>query len=321
MVGTLLVGAIISLLVALAVSLITLRMLRRAGTRIQAQQEAWERTQEVRQQQWKAQQERQALDAERQLRDAEKQVREQAQQIRSERQALEKENSDLAESLQQQFDTAIRQVRQEYEVARLSRIEDTPLPPNSREEHSKLTINQQAPDLRGADLAKRDLSSRYLSRANLREAKLTQTNLFMADLSWADLKNANLAGANLSAANLSHADLEGANLEGANFLVTDLYNAILIGANLRQSHNLTPEQIRTTTYNETTHFDPEVAQALQYQPDELVIKENKNSEIDTSHFREKAARDAVPVKPFSSAEESLLNSEVTNSPEEIAENA
>src|SRR5579884_1807345 len=161
MVGTLLVGAIISLLVALAVSFLSLRMLQQTSTRIQAQQQAWERTQEVRQQQWKAQQERQSLEAERQLREAEKQLREQAQLLRSERQALERENSELVESLQQQFETARRQIRQEYELSRLSRIEDTPLPPDNRGEHGRLTINQQAPDLRGADLAKRDLSSRY----------------------------------------------------------------------------------------------------------------------------------------------------------------
>lgn len=359
MVGTLLVGAIISLLVALAVSFLSLRTLQQTSTRIQAQQQAWERTQEVRQQQWKAQQERQALEAERQLREAEKQLRDQAQLLRSERQALERENSEIAESLQQQFEAAKRQVRQEYELGRLSRIEDTPLPPDNRNEQSSLTSHQQAPDLMGADLAKRDLSSRYLSHANLRDARLTQANLFMADLSWAHLTNANLAGANLSAANLSHTDLQGANLEGANFLVTDLYNAILIGADLRQSHNLTTEQISSAIYNETTRFDPEVAQTLQgqpdiqqlasssqssqssqsasatsenttlikkepkitNQPDELEEEENKLISEDISYFHKKASEDVVPAKSDISAENSSLSGEIINSPEEMAENA
>jgi hypothetical protein len=321
-------------------------MLQRTSARIQAQQQAWERTQEVRQQQWKAQQERQALDAERHLTDAEKQLHEQVQQLRSEWPVLEKANRDHAEKLQQQFDSAIRQIHQEYEFARLSRIEDTPLPPNSKDEHSKLATNRQAPDLRGTDLSKRDLSSRYLSHANLRDAKLAQTNLFMADLSSALLTNANLAGANLSAANLSHADLQNANLEGANFLVTDLYNAILIGADLRRSHNLTSEQIRTAIYNETTRFDPEVAQALQpaspsqtvtanaentpsteneqkfINPlDEPIVEEQKNSQIDTPYSQEKAVQEDIHAEPPCSAENGLLNSKITNPPEEMAENA
>ncbi|GHO95992.1 hypothetical protein KSF_060400 [Reticulibacter mediterranei] len=337
MVELLLVGAIIFSLIALAVSFIILRMLRRTNARMQAQQQAWERAQEVRQQQWKMQQETQALDIEKRLTDTIKHLRGQLQQSQSKWQKLEQEHKASTEALQQHFEVTLRLARQEYALARLPRIEDTPLPLRSQSEQTGPLSSQQAPDLKGADLSRRDLSSRLLNYADLREARLTQANLFMADLSWAQLADANLAGANLSAANLSHADLRGANLEGANFLVTDLDNTILIGANLQNAHNLTSEQIRTTIYNETTRFDLEIAQALH--PDfsahhvvpanqeSIVIakaKEESSASLQEETTIEENADAESDITPSQAQEEEKQNPEnnaVVKQPEEIAENA
>ena len=215
----------------------------------------------------------------------------------------------------------------------------------------RLALHKQAPDLKGADLSKQDLSSRYLSHGDLRDARLTQANLFMADLSWAHLANANLSGANLAASNLSHTDLREANLDGANFLVTDLDNTILIGANLHHAHNLTPEQLRTAIYNETTQFDPEIVQAIQRksdpqsaapqalpagqenttaperaesligQPDEETAEENKDAWHDTPFPQEKSVLDDNIVESSHPLESSLENNAVAHHPEGIAENA
>jgi gas vesicle protein len=332
----LLVGAMICSLIALAVSFITLRMLRRTNARIQAQQQAWERAQEVRQQQWKMQQETQALDIEKRLTDTIKQLRGQFQQQQNKWQKLEQEHKASTEALQHQFEVALRQARQEYALARLPRIEDTPLPLRTASGQTGQLSSQQAPDLKGADLSKRDLSSRLLNHADLRDARLVQANLFMTDLSWAHLADANLAGANLSAANLSHADLRGANLEGANFLVTDLDNTILIGANLHNAHNLTSEQIRATIYNETTRFDLEIVQALQSDSNahhvvpanqERIIIPEEKEEAPESAYEETAIEEKTDIEsditPQAEEEEehNPESNEIAKQPEEIAENA
>jgi hypothetical protein len=83
-------------------------------------------------------------------------------------------------------------------------------------------------DLIGADLDYADLIGANLSDADLRSADLNDANLSDANLS-----DANLSDANLSDANLSDADLSGANLREARLIATDL----------RESQNLTPEQL------------------------------------------------------------------------------
>jgi hypothetical protein len=89
----------------------------------------------------------------------------------------------------------------------------------------------------------------------LREAQLVEANLSMADLSGACLAGANLERANLIGANLTGADLRRANLSGANMMVADLNNAILHGATLLHMRNLSPEQLRTAIYDNTTTID------------------------------------------------------------------
>jgi uncharacterized protein YjbI with pentapeptide repeats len=257
MVETLLVGGIISALVAFAISFAMFRIQRRALEAARAQQSAWERAQEFHQAQWQVLQERRILDLE-------KRVTLQVQQSSSECQAGLEGYTARAEALQSQFEQAIIQIRTEYELTRLQRIEDTPLP--ERKEAAKQPFAGQTLRLQGADLSQRDLSSRYLGYADLQGARLTGTNLFMTDLSRANLSNADLSQANLSAANLSHADLRGANLNGANFLVTDLHGTLLAGADLRNVHNLTPEQLHAASYDSSTQFDAATEAALSLPP-------------------------------------------------------
>src|SRR5439155_4664515 len=93
---------------------------------------------------------------------------------------------------------------------------------------------------------------------DLRDAQLSNASFFMADLTGAYLAGADLSGADLAGANLSEADLRGAKLTGANLNVADLHQAILIDADLRGARNLTPQQIYTAIYDNTTQLDAEI---------------------------------------------------------------
>lgn len=145
-----------------------------------------------------------------------------------------------------------------HEVARLPRIEDTPLIHDAAHPHQRYLRDWQPPLLQGADLSQKDLSHRYIGYADLRNAQLVNTNFFMSDLSCALLTGANLSGADLSGANLSGADLRGALLANANLHVADLHEAILVDTNLLTARNLTTQQIYTALYNNTTQLDPSI---------------------------------------------------------------
>src|SRR5205085_6014740 len=146
----------------------------------------------------------------------------------------------------------------EYELARLPRVEETPLPASPNDFRQHAFENWQPPRFQGVDLSHRDLSYLYLGRADLREAQLAGTIFYMADLSGATLAGADLSGADLSGANLSGTDLRNTILTNANLLVADLHNAVLIGANLRGARNLTPQQLCSAIYDGTTQFDADV---------------------------------------------------------------
>jgi len=95
-------------------------------------------------------------------------------------------------------------------------------------------------NLRGANLIEADLSEANLREADLREADLYDADLYEADLRGADLRGADLRGAdlrgaNLREANLSGADLYDADLSGADLRGADLRGADLRGANLREA--------------------------------------------------------------------------------------
>lgn len=254
MLASLLAAGIISLIVSLATLFVSLQLLRNSLNRQQAAQKAWERAQEMHRQQWEVQQhtffgQQQSLAIELEQRlsqELEKQLLAEIEQLYAELQTKDTKEAESAKALI------------EYELARLPRIEDTPLPSEGKGQHYLPEPQWQLPSLQGADLSGRDFSKRYMAGADLRGAQLVNTNFFMADLSGALLAGANLTGADLSAANLTEADLRDALLNEANFLLTDLNNAILLNAHLLHARNLTSDQVLTTVYNGETEFDPDL---------------------------------------------------------------
>ncbi len=252
MLEMMLVGGVAGICAAIIVSLLFILLQRRSIESTQSAQQGWERAQETRRQQWQTQQEGRLLEFERKL-------SAQIQQLRDAWQEWETKDAERAETLRRQYELATTQAHIEYELARLPRIEDTPL---TFDQQHNIPTRRQSPRLQGADLSHRNLSSRYLGYADLRDAHLVNANLFMADLSRAWLAGADLSEADLSATNLTEADLRGAVLTGANFQVTDLNNSVLIGADLRKARNLTLEQIHSAIYDDTTRFDEIVANHL-----------------------------------------------------------
>jgi len=233
MVEMLLVGSVTGTCVIAMISILLFLKFQRQGMeRLHLQQQAWERAQDIRKRKWEDLQE---------------------MRLSTIKEALLSHVEELYAEKQQKAKLEMTQVA--YELERLPRIEDTPIP--SKEQVH--TTPPQGPffprSFQGLDLSGRNLSSRYLSQSDLRNTNLSKANLFMADLSGACLRGADLSDADLTAANLSNADLSGANLSGAIMLVTDLNNAILVSANLLGAHQITTEQINTAVVDSTTQLD------------------------------------------------------------------
>lgn len=248
MLGTLLLGGIIGVIVAIVASVIALKIQQRSLYSTSIQQQGWERAQEARQQQWQIQQEKRSITLEKNL---SVNVRE----VQQEWQAWEEKDAQREQELKQQYEALAARAALENEVEHLPLLEEASLPIAENQRRRTAVSSAVPAQLQGADLIGHDLSRRYLGGANLRGAKLAQANLFMTDLSDACLVGADLTGADLSGANLIHADLRDATLVGANVLVADLNNAILLGTKLHRIRNLTAEQIITTVYDNTTQFD------------------------------------------------------------------
>ncbi|HZO74020.1 MAG TPA: pentapeptide repeat-containing protein [Ktedonobacteraceae bacterium] len=245
----LVVGGIVSVLIAIVLmtQLVTLKMQQQSLDNIHAQQYAWERAQEVRQQRGQA-----ILES--YTREAEKRLIAQVQQIYMQWQVWAMEDAARVQDLTQQYKSSAEKVRMAYELERIPHIEEAPL---SGQQQSN-GISWRPINLPGADLSKYDLSYRYLRQANLSNARLANTNLYMADLAGACLAGADLTGADLSAANLAGTDLRGANLTGANFLVADMQQTLLADAYLLAARNLTVDQVCGAIIDEHTQLDPEV---------------------------------------------------------------
>jgi hypothetical protein len=231
MIEMLLVGSVAGTCVIAMISiLLFLKFQRQSMERLHLQQQAWERAQDIRKKKWEETQET---------------------RLATIKQSLLSHVEDLYAEKQQK--ARLEMTRVAYELERLPRIEDTPIP--GKEQVSP----QRGPffprSFQGLDLSGRNLSSRYLRQADLRNTNLRKANLFMADLSGACLRGANLAEADLTAANLSNADLSGADLTGAIMLVTDLKNTILVGANLQGARQVTTEQVYAAVVDGTTRFD------------------------------------------------------------------
>jgi Pentapeptide repeats (8 copies) len=289
MVGTLFVGAIISLIIAAITAYLLLRFMRQEYERIQTQQrnqlQAQEsqpqyQAQESQLQHWKAAQDKR-------LADLEQHFYTQLQQLQTAQKAREEANEQRFRTLVSQTEAITAHARTEYELAQLPRLEDVPLPGPDHQQQHGFTAQRTPPNFEGRDLSQRDLSSRYLSHADLRRTRLSRSKLFMADLSWANLAEADLSEAELSAANLTYANLRGASLRGTNLLVADLNHAILIGADLRDTHNLSLEQVTTTLYDATTLFDPAIA-------DKLPQKARTHQPVEPDHKPEPIEPDHKP---------------------------
>jgi uncharacterized protein YjbI with pentapeptide repeats len=232
----LLVGSVVSTCVITLVFLFLFVRTQRQGIeRLHAQQNAWERAQDVRKKKWEEQQET---------------------YLSNIKQALLSHVDDLYAEKQQHIKQEMAHVV--YELGRIPGTGDTPLPVGEQVN----TNSQQGLFLplsfQGSDLSGFDLSSRNLRYADLRNTDLTRANLFMADLCGACLRGANLSEADLTAANLTNADLTGANLTSAIMLVTDLKNTILVGATLLKARQLTTEQVYSAVADGTTQLDSNI---------------------------------------------------------------
>ena len=236
----LLLGGFISLITALLGTLLALRIQYNMWSRSQIEREAWESAQEGHQRAWEIRQRKW-------VRDAEQNLSAQVQQIQKEWEQWEAMHNDRTQ-----------QLRFEYALMQLPKIEETPLALNGQHHFHEAPPAWEPPTFYKANLQGRDFSHRYLGQANLREAQLVGANFYMADLREACLVGANLTGANLIGANLAGADLREANLKGANLLVADLHQAILHGANLTGACNLTTQQMYGAIYDHTTQLDPAI---------------------------------------------------------------
>jgi hypothetical protein len=226
--------------------LVMAKIQQRARDRLLVQQRAEDRAREMRQQEWKEQQEMRFTQLEERL-------MAQMNSLLEEMHTNEIKYIRSIDDVKRQYEAAFSQVRLEYMLVQLPRIEDMPLSGNTEAFQTREEKKNHQLSLPGADLSKRDLSHRCLSHANLEKTSLSGANLFMTDLSGANLAGADLSQANLAAANLVRADLHNANLEGANLLVADLDDANLCGTNLCNTRNLTAEQLQTAITSNDVH--------------------------------------------------------------------
>src|SRR6266702_4690997 len=246
MVEMFIVAGIISLLAAIIGALIALGMQRGSLNKIHLRNQAWERAQATHQHNWEIKQEKHTAELEVRL-------ARQVQQVQKAWEEWEAKDQQRVKALEKQYEDRAVQLRLEHELARLPRIEDTPLILDATHQHQNRLPNWRPPMLQGSNLSERDLSHRYLGHADLRNAQLANANFYMADLS-----GAFLTGADLSGANLAGADLRDTTLTGANFLIADLHSAILVGTNLLEVRNLTTEQIDSAIYDSSTMLETEV---------------------------------------------------------------
>jgi hypothetical protein len=179
----------------------------------------------------------------------------QIEQLQQAYQTWQASQTQRIEDLAQQYEGIVTQLQVEHEVGRLRRVEDLPVSSSRNGQGPPPFADWRPARLGRANLSQRDLSHRYLADADLHEANLTGANFGLSDLSGADLADANLSEVNLTGAKLVGANLRNAILTEANLLVADLEGAVLIGANLLGVRNLTPQQLASAIYDQTTQLD------------------------------------------------------------------
>nr|BBH95955.1 hypothetical protein KTA_41540 [Thermogemmatispora argillosa] len=246
MVETLIIGGIIVFVLAGGLGVfLGLRVQRLFIESVRKQQAAWERAEEARRQVWEQKQQR---------------------EMAAQKQSLANQVEQLRKAYEERLNQAINQFGVELELARLPRVDETPILSKAAEEGAAMPAHWRPANLYKADLSQRDLSHRYLGRADLRGARLVGANLSMADLSRACLAGADLTRANLTGANLSYADLRDANLSEATLLVADLHQTNLTGARLDNVYSLTEEQLRSAILGPQSRSEVEVEETSPRMP-------------------------------------------------------
>jgi hypothetical protein len=276
--------ALIIALVAIIVASLVMVIQNRHIEKTVAQQEAWERAQQSHLRTW-------ALQQERLITDLETRFTAEFKEVQEARRKWEATDVARLETLAQDYQAAATKLRLEHELARIPRIEDTPLTTDANGQSRPTIINWRPTILFQADLRKLDLSHRYLGHADLRKAQLVDATLFMTNLSGANLSGADLSNADLSGADLSGADLHDTTLAGANLMVADLHNAVLTGANLHGVRNLTTQQLHSAIYDTTTLLDAEFEATPASQ-------QKVHSEIDMTSPSIKAVSPVAPSLPI-----------------------
>jgi hypothetical protein len=242
---------VIIVLVVLVAVVLALVFQRRRIENVVAQQQEWERSNQSHLRTWESQQEKRITDLEARL-------TAEFQEVQQARQKWETKDAVRMEELEKEYKAATAQLRLHYELARVLRIEDTPLRTDLNGQTRPGIANWRPSMLYQADLRGLELSHRYLGHADMREAQLAGATLFMSNLSRANLSGADLSNTDLSGADLSGADLRNATFTGTNLLVADLHNADLTGANLLGVRNLTSQQLRHAIFDDTTLMDAEI---------------------------------------------------------------
>ncbi|MBX5449412.1 pentapeptide repeat-containing protein [Thermogemmatispora sp.] len=246
MVETLIIGGVIIFVLAGGLGIfLGLRVQRLFIESVRKQQAAWERAEEARRQVWEQKQQR---------------------EMAAQKQSLANQVEQLRKAYEERLNQAISQFGVELELARLPRVDETPILSKAAEEGAAMPAHWRPANLYKADLSQRDLSHRYLGRADLRGARLVGANLSMADLSRACLAGADLTRANLTGANLSYADLRDANLSEATLLVADLHQTNLTGARLDNVYSLTEEQLRSAILGPQSRSEAEVEETSPRMP-------------------------------------------------------
>ncbi|WP_052888945.1 pentapeptide repeat-containing protein [Thermogemmatispora carboxidivorans] len=303
MVVTLIIGGVIAFLLAGGLGIVLgLRVQRLFIESVRKQQAAWERAEEARRQVWEQKQQR---------------------EMAAQKQSLANQVEQLRKAYEERLNQAISQFGVELELARLPRVDETPILSKAAEEGRTMPAHWRPANLYKADLSQRDLSHRYLGRADLRGARLVGTNLSMADLSRACLAGADLTRANLTGANLSYADLRDANLSEATLLVADLHQTNLTGARLDNIYSLTEEQLRSAIRgSQAHHSEAEVEETSPRMPavrPTRIIPERPAPTTSTSASRSRGQDNSAPAAettpPMSSADMSSSHSgSVSTSP-------
>jgi uncharacterized protein YjbI with pentapeptide repeats len=103
--------------------------------------------------------------------------------------------------------------------------------------------HMEGSSLQNADLDEANISEADLRRAELRQAKMENANLVGTNLQSAILVGAKLMKSSLVSANCSEANFSCADLSGADFQGTNLAGALLINTDLKNSRNLSTDQL------------------------------------------------------------------------------